>query len=531
MSAVEHGFEAGRMGWDGCSLDLCWRPVSTSGTHLGICCGSLDGGRRWGRGRLRSARTRTLRLGGPRLCSQSGMVAGLEPDGGYVAIEGTAKRLYRKDITARIADALSVEAPKVPRGSTVGTDFLDSVVKALGGDPASLASTYRKIEFALNMSNEVYNPNHDSSEHLGRMGGGTVTNGGYRKLLRGITGKPQCFILNIADHPVSAQYADVPGESYGFDDDVSGRIPFLEAGPGSRVVFYRTSKATELPKQVFIAHAIVSDVGRADGEGYRASLVGYQELDSPVSVGEVEITNWNNQHGIAEIDYLTLARLVEVGRGVAAPEDIGKGNRLEDPAQPPIESPVPSNITDEGEANRILKALDPVDAPLDLTDLADEWPDILPGPAGEPAPEQVVSLGEDAEGEVGITTSGRRGRGAAGRALDRYAERRAVYLAKKFLAEQGWHLHRDCQSLGVGYDLDYRRDTTQLHVEVKGIQGASLTFSLTALEWARALDDPDFVVIAVTGVLFPHTTRIHVVTRDRLAAAVRRPVQYRVTVT
>jgi hypothetical protein len=53
----------------------------------------------------------------------------------------------------------------------------------------------------------------------------------------------------------------------------------------------------------------------------------------------------------------------------------------------------------------------------------------------------------------------------------------------------------------VGYDLDYRRDTAQLHVEVKGIQGASLTFSFTALEWARALDDPDFLVIAVTGVL------------------------------
>lgn len=443
-------------------------------------------------------------------------------------IEGKAKRLYRRDITTAIAEALGIDAPAVPKGSTVGTAFLDAVVTRLGGHPATLANTYRKIEFALETCGEAYDPSHDSSEHVGALGGGTVTNGGYRKLLRGVTKQPQCFILNIADHPVSDQYADVPGESYGFDDDVSGRVPFLEAGPGSRVIFYRTRKATELPKRAFIGHAIVTQVGPTDGENYRASLSEYQEFDHPVLANDVAVDNWNPQHGIVEIDYQTLAALVSAGTGAEVPPTPAASPKA--PPTAPIDSPVPPDVTDDTAAKKLLESLPDVDAPVDLSS-AQTMPDSLPRLEAEPSPEVAVTLPHDGDA-ADETSDEQRKRGARKqRLLDRYAEQRAVHVARVYLARQGWKLHRDCQKLGIGYDLEYRKEGSVRHVEVKGIQGGRLIFNLTALEWARVLEDPNFVVIAVTGLLHPADMKIHVVARDRLAAAARKATQYRIDVT
>jgi hypothetical protein len=50
------------------------------------------------------------------------------------------------------------------------------------------------------------------------------------------------FILNEAPHPIAETYADRYGQTYGFDDSVTGRKPLLDAGSG-RFVYYRTSKA------------------------------------------------------------------------------------------------------------------------------------------------------------------------------------------------------------------------------------------------------------------------------------------------
>jgi len=446
-------------------------------------------------------------------------------------IHGRAKRLYRKDITSAIANSLILTAPEVPRGSTVGTAFLDEVVLVLGGDPGTLKSTYRKIEYALATVGEVYDRTRDSSEHLGADGGGTVTNGGYRKLLRGLTGMPQCFILNIADHPVSDEYADIPGESHGFDDDVSGRVALLEAGPGSRVVFYRTRKASETPKQAFIAHAVIAELGPDEGGGYRAALHSYQEFDRPILYRNVALANWNPQHGISEIDYHTLRELVAAGTRETELE--AGGLTAHAPMAPAIESAVPGEIADENEAVRILEALLPFDADFELSGRADDFPLELPLTVSEPTAEQtiVLSSGHEAVDGDGRGEGGRRKpRGRARRTLDRYAEKRAIHLAGRYMAAHGWRLHRDCQALGIGYDLEFGKNGVRRHVEVKGIQGSALNFNLTALEWARVLEDPSFMIVAVTGVLFPSTTRVNVLTRDRLVAAQRRPVAYRVQV-
>nr|WP_232530762.1 DUF3883 domain-containing protein [Microlunatus antarcticus] len=154
-------------------------------------------------------------------------------------------------------------------------------------------------------------------------------------------------------------------------------------------------------------------------------------------------------------------------------------------------------------------------------------PEVLPAPGtANPLVEVVAPAGltDDVERE---NTERRAARGKARQALDKYIERRAVHVAKVYLANQGWRLHRDCQKLGVGYDLEFRKGDSSLNVEVKGIQGSSLSFNMTALEWARVVNDPDFIVIAVTGVIQATTTQVHILTRDRLAAGERRVVQYR----
>lgn len=444
-------------------------------------------------------------------------------------LTGNAKTLRRKDVTRQISEHLrDVKAPVIPLGSTVGNRFLDQVVRALGGDPSTLKSTYRKIEFALAEVGEGYDKEQDSSEHRGASGGGTVTNGGWRKLLRGLTKRPQCFILAIADHPISADYDDVPGESYGFDDKVSGRVAFLEAGRGSRVVFYRTAKASELPRQTFIAHAVIDAIVPVEGGRYRADLTDYEEFDRPVPVTGVAIQGWNRQHGIAEIDFDTLERLVRAGTSRDIVENVDESRSDSTSDEAAIPSPVPSDIVEEGEAARTLVGLVPVNQPLDLSLISEPLPEVLPTSESVPSPEITPSLEDDDESVSGETKRSRSG--ASQRALNRYTEHRAVFLAKSLMAREGWRLHRDCQALGVGYDLEYRKEGARRNVEVKGIQGAKLEFNLTAKEWIRVLEDPDFVVIAVTGVLSPSTTRLHILTSDHLLAASRRPVQYRMTV-
>lgn len=131
----------------------------------------------------------------------------------------------------------------------------------------------------------------------------------------------------------------------------------------------------------------------------------------------------------------------------------------------------------------------------------------------------------DADGALN-GPSGRH-RSALDRKRDRLAELRAVELATKALEADGWSMSADRQTDGVGYDLEFRRADRRLHVEVKGVQGADLTFNLTPKEWWRVKTDEEFVVVAVTSVLSPRSYTVNLLARDRLASATRRATGYR----
>ncbi|MCR2825679.1 DUF3883 domain-containing protein, partial [Microbacterium sp. zg.Y909] len=109
----------------------------------------------------------------------------------------------------------------------------------------------------------------------------------------------------------------------------------------------------------------------------------------------------------------------------------------------------------------------------------------------------------------------------------RLAEIRGIKYAIRSLTADGWVLERDCQQDGVGYDLLFKREDRLLKVEVKGIQGPALIFNLTPKEWWRATTDPDWILVAVTGVLSPLEPKVNVVTRQQIASSRRMALGYR----
>jgi hypothetical protein len=441
-------------------------------------------------------------------------------------VSGKAGSLDRGEVTSAIALELGLEPPVVGTGSTVQTEFLDRVLEAMGLDPREHASSYRKLEEALDAVGEIYDTSNDSSEAHGRTGGGTITNAGYRKLLRGIRGEPRCFILNVADNPAGARYADVTGESYGFDTRVSGHAALNEAGPGSLVVFRRTGRASHEPRRTFFATAQVTSIQEGEQGTFRAQLSGHREFVHPVSDHDVALEGWNKQHGIVEIEHDALITFEHVGRGEPSGSAAVDGVGAESTVVDVDDTTPPRKGFSEEDADRLLELAGPVDAPLPANARADPIPDVLPKPSGPPLPERQPALPEEVAGRG----SGGQGGSATRRRLDRYVEARAVHLAKEHLVAHGWRLQRDRQAQGIGYDLEFVKEDAVLHVEVKGIAGHLLAFNVTAFEWRRVLEDDRFIVVAVTDVLEPSSTQIHVLTRDKLHEAERNPVQYRLRV-
>lgn len=115
-------------------------------------------------------------------------------------------------------------------------------------------------------------------------------------------------------------------------------------------------------------------------------------------------------------------------------------------------------------------------------------------------------------------------------AADRLAERRAIELATRALEADDWTLTRDRQADGCGYDLEFGKAGRRLKVEVKGIQGSTLTFNLTPKEFWRAETDDEWVVIAVTSVLSPTSPGVHLIARDTILRARRVVLGYRLAV-
>ena len=280
-------------------------------------------------------------------------------------IEGETSSLGKAEVAAAIARVLGIPKPKLSNGGTVTSDFLDDIIAALGSSVPDEANAYRRFEHVLSLCGEIYDPTIDSSEATRSGGGSTITAPGYRKLLRGITAEPRCFIFNIADHPVSSIYRDVPGRSYGFTKKVSGRRPLLEAGVGSEVVFYRTQKASIDPRMAFVATAVIESLQEPAPGEFRAYLVGYREFRTPVPESQTSIQGWNRQHGIAEISHDTFEALVDRGNGNIEKRDHAKrpGPR---PGRTIRVEPAPG-----GNAGAAINVADlvPIESPLDLLSL------------------------------------------------------------------------------------------------------------------------------------------------------------------
>ena len=442
------------------------------------------------------------------------------------SVRGSAGSLDRGEVTSAIAEYLGIDPPLVGVGSTVPTEFLGRVLEAMGVDPSDYGSSYRKLEVALSAVGEVYDPALDSSESRGRTGGGTITNTGYRKLLRGLTGTPRCFILSLADSPASERYRDITGESYGFDTSVSGRNALLEAGPGSLVVFHRTGKAFAEPKKAFVAKAHVVSIEEVAPGRFRAHLAGYREFEIVVPDSDTDIAGWNRQHGIVEIGHETFLALESVGGGRSVSPTVAVTSSSVPSSTSSGSSRTFSKVVSDEDADGVLAKAGPVDGPLHPGASVDVLPETLPLPTGAPSTDRLTPLPGDDEMRRG---SGRAS-GPGQRRIDKFIEKRAIHLTKAFMEANEWRLQRDCQALGVGFDLEFEKGGIVRHVEVKGVGGPRLAFNMTALEWRRVLEDKDFLVIAVTSVLDPSSTHIHVLTRDALQDAERSPLQYRLNI-
>ncbi len=438
-----------------------------------------------------------------------------------MSVKGRTWTPNREELTSEIADRLGIPRPPIRKGSTVaGEDLIHPALEAIGVDPARLKNNYRRFERLLDHFGEEYDPESDSSGHRGRTGGGTITNYGFKKLLSAISGERRCFILNWSDNPESVQYEDIPGKKYGFADNVTGRKPFLHSGPGSRVVIYRTKNASTNPMS-FDAAATVLDMS-SKGANHNAVLADQAEFPYPVPFRDVHIEGWNVQHSIVEITYQTYVALLQAGGlepdGVA---DLGAAVDMGAHSGEGFTSPHPDEKNDDSPN---AQDLPPINNPVDTTGRAGAIPDELSERLEAPDLEQRSAPDPDrAERRFGST-------GGTSVSRNKRIEKRAVFLATEHLVSvEGWTLIRDRQKDGCGYDLEFEKDGRIIHAEVKGIGKSHLAFNLTDYEWDRVLNDPQFLVVAVTDVLDDDRFEIHFLRRDQITEARARATQYRVS--
>ena len=298
------------------------------------------------------------------------------------------------------------------------------------------------------------------------------------------------FVINQADHPVSARYEDVEGEFYGFSGNVTGRKLLLEADSSARVIFYRTEKSSKNPKR-YVSAADVEKISLIRPETWRAKLYSFILFNTPVA----RLADGNVQHSIREIDGALYYEILR--QGGAAQLDTGA---------PSTSSPL---------AGASVLA----DAPVPERPIFGE---MLSAPAGlvPPAPQE-RAISTETDDSVKNPAHGRRNR-----ELDKLTEERAIHIVRHELHRKGWELVQDHQKKGSGFDLEYRRASEHAFVEVKGIRGSELTFNMTSKEWAMAIANRDYFVIAVTNVLTEsHSTFI--LGQEKLFELVRTPTQFR----
>ena len=410
-------------------------------------------------------------------------------------------------ITKDIAQALSIDEPAESGGSSIDSKFLNEIHEARTGYPMRAGDTYRTTERVMQAFDLTYDPWWDTSENAPK-GGGTVTTRAFSRIRTEVTGVPRCFIINTNDAPVGSRWETDHERRYRYDDSVSGRIQLNDAGPGSRVLYYSTSKSSQ-NAQHFTGHAEVHYIASGWEGPWEAQFDGYQSFAHPVAVSNVDIPGWNRQNAITEITFDTYCSIVDAG---GLDSGIIKAHFRHDAG---------SDIV----AQRVQNGFPATPSSVPSLGVPDQLP---PGRLQARRPPRSPEYRDTDDGRVVQRNAPPRGvRTLTERKRDKLAELRAVDLATAALEADGWTMSRDCQADGVGYDLEFERDGRLLKVEVKGVQGVRKAFNLTPKEWWRAETDPKWVVVVVTSVLSPSRYQLHLLTRKQVVEASRMVTGYR----
>ncbi|WP_166133960.1 protein NO VEIN domain-containing protein [Nocardioides ochotonae] len=424
-------------------------------------------------------------------------------------IRGSSIPRPGKEALARaLAAELNLPAPpRLSEGSTVESEFLGRVFRAIAGREA-IGTAYRKTEAILAHLGRTYDGSWDTSENAPTGGGSTVTVRAYSQMLSACTGRDRCFIVPRLLRDWRTMPLPVGGLLH--------QRTLAEAGPGSRIVF------ADRHSGAFTATATVRYVhGSARGAPWTVDLYDYRPFDVPLRQDDIHITGWDiRAAAITEIprasfdDILTEAFPRGMVVTVDADEIAGTDDEVDETSPDPGGRVTARRAREAFDSSREHQI-------LDLPTL----------PSGQiagvpPRPAQYVDDGDYLRPTRG---NGRGRRAQRDPARDRDAEVIAVQTTIKAFEDGGWELTADRQSDGVGYDLEFSREGTTLHVEVKGIIGTALTFNLTAKENWRAENDPQWVLAAVTSVLTNGVRCLHTLSRDRVVTANRIITGYRVT--
>ncbi|MBA8989918.1 hypothetical protein FHW23_001164 [Curtobacterium pusillum] len=396
-------------------------------------------------------------------------------------------RRSKPDFAAAIARQLDIVAPEVSRGSSVDTRFLERINEALTGQSQHFPNAYRATETVLSRLGLPYDHHWDTSEAQAESGGSTVTTRAYSRIFSALTGQARCFVLIGPE--------SLPDQRRVLINRPKSRNALVEAGPGAMLLF-----------------ASVADSGVSMRGGGECVRVRSHSLSDSVWQGPWTI-EWDNepyfQPGLVQLPPLH-PTVIEL-----------------DPSLVPASwtRPRPSDLVlsrQEEEARRIFDAL--MNAPIPRRQVR-----VPPVIAGEltVSPERVRQYAES--GDATTTVSGFPSPPYSGhiqRSRARAVELRAVALVITSLEEDGWNLSADLQAAGEGFDLEFIREGRILHVEVKGLQGKTVTVNLTAKELWRARTDPHWVLIAVTEALSPFKQALHVIDRRAVCEAPRWATSY-----
>lgn len=426
------------------------------------------------------------------------------------------QRPTKEAIVSDIANIFGLPTPTVSSGSTVESQFLNSIHKEFTGRSNSGADAYRKTEQLLDQLGLTYDAFWDTSETTPTGGGSTVTTRAYSRIRAALT-HPRCFIFNVTDAPAGSRWELNHQQVYRYDKNVTAHKALNDAGPGSLVVYYATGKSTYNPKHFFATFTI--DYIHSGWKGpWEARLSDYRDFATPIPVSNFALPGWNRQHAITEITFDTYSALLASG-GAALPD------------RSIAISPTHGNDTDElsfdpGGRDVALRILN--DYPSEASGDGLEIPEQLPEGILESAKILDPRYIETPDGRLPNASGGVSSR-SRNQQRDKVAEERAVDLVTSALERKRWKRTADRQRDGVGYDLEFSSAGRKIKVEVKGIQGSELTFNLTPKELWRAETDEQWLLIAVTSVLAPADFTFHVLTRDKVVRASRVVTGYRLT--